>query len=237
MGKNLTQQRRGRGTLRFRAPSHTFLGEAKYTKIEPGNINGIVTDIRHCPAHSAPLIEVEFDNGQKILMIAPEEKRVGSTISIGENAEISAGNVLALKNIPDGTEIFNIESSPGDGGKFVRAGGNFARIAAKTESEVTIILPSKKQRKFSPECRATIGRIAGAGKLEKPLLKAGNAFYKMTSRNRFWPHVCGQSMNAVAHPHGGKRSSKKNYPLIVPRSAPPGAKVGKIAPRRTGKKR
>jgi len=237
MGKNLIQQRRGRGTLRFRAPNHRFVGEAGYTRIDLGNTKGTVRDIRHCAAHSAPLLDVAFENGERIFMISADEKKVGSDVNIGDNAPVESGNVLALKSIPDGTEIFNIESSPGDGGKFARSGGNFARVIAKREDFVTIMLPSKKERKFSPNCRATIGRVAAGGRLEKPLLKAGNAYYKMTARNRFWPNVCGQSMNAVAHPHGGKRSSKKNYSLCVPRSAPPGAKVGKISPRKTGKKR
>jgi len=236
MGKNLIQQRRGRGTLRFRAPNHRFIGEAGYAKLGE-EAKGVVTDIMHCPAHTAPLLEVELGNSQKIFMIAAQEKRVGDNVAMGSNSAVESGNVLPLSQIPEGTEIFNVESSPGDGGKFARAGGNFARVTAKSGKTVTIILPSKKQREFDPNCRATIGRVAGAGRLEKPILKAGNAYYKMTARNRFWPNVCGQSMNAVAHPHGGKRSSKKNYSLCVPRSAPPGAKVGKISPRKTGKKR
>jgi len=236
MGKNLRQQRRGRGTLRFKAPNHRYVGEAGYSKLG-SDARGIITDIKHCAAHSAPLLEVAFNNGEKVFMIAPNEKKVGDEINIGQNAAAESGNVLALKNIAEGTEIFNIESNPGDGGKFVRAGGNFARVVAKTETSITILLPSKKQRQFGPECRATIGRIAGAGRLEKPLLKAGTAHFKMKAKNIYWPHVCGQSMNAVAHPHGGKRSSKKNHPLVVPRSAPPGAKVGLIAPRRTGRRR
>jgi len=236
MGKNLIQQRRGRGTLRFRAPSHRFVGESTYSKFSDTELNGIIKDIKHCPAHSAPLVEVEFGNGEKIFMIAPQDKKVGDEIKIG-GTTAENGNVLALKNIPEGAEIFNIESSPGDGGKFVRAGGNFAKIVAKSEKIVTVLLPSKKQRQFNPECRATIGRAAGSGRLEKPLLRAGAAHFKMKAKNRYWPNVCGQSMNAVAHPHGGKRSSKKNFPLVVPRSAPPGAKVGLIAPRRTGRKR
>lgn len=237
MGKNLIQQRRGRGTLAFRAPDHNFTGKAKYTPLADEVLNGTITDIQHCPAHSAPLLYVEFENGQTIYMIAAEEKRVGDIVNIGSEVEVKNGNVLPLKYVPEGVEIFNIESKPGDGGKFVRAGGNFAKVLTRSKTSVTIILPSKKQKKFNPGCRATIGRVAGGGRLEKPLLKAGTAYYKMKATNRFWPKVCGQSMNAVAHPHGGKRSSKKNYSLIVPRSAPPGAKVGKISPRRTGKKR
>jgi len=90
---------------------------------------------------------------------------------------------------------------------------------------------------LSPKCRATIGVLAGGGRPEKPLLKAGVSFYKMRAKNKLWPKVCGQSMNAVDHPHGGSRSSMKNYPYAVSRNAPPGAKVGSISARRTGRKK
>ena len=236
MGKNLIQQRRGKGSLRFRTPKHTFYGRAEYPKIDE-ELKGVIKEVIHCPAHTAPLIKVDYSNGQSVFMVAPENAKVGSEIFSGKNANASNGNVLPLGNIIEGTSIFNVEAKPGDGGRFVRSGGNSARIVAKTESSVSVLLPSKKVREFSPKCRATIGKIAGAGRLEKPLLKAGTAYFKTKQKNKFWPNVCGQSMNAVAHPHGGKRSSKKNYSLIVPRSAPPGAKVGKISPRRTGRKR
>jgi len=236
MGKNLIQQRRGKGTLAFKSPSHNYVGSVRYISWTTECVKGKITDIKNCPAHSAPLLEVSFENGKKSLMIAAEEKRVGDEVQVGYGAEIKQGNVLTLKDVPEGSEIFNVESKPGDGGKFVRAGGNSAKVVSRTKTAVTVILPSKKQKKFNPECRATIGRIAGAGRLEKPLLKAGNAFHKMKARNRFWPIVRGKAMNAVAHPHGGKRTSKGKV-IISKRSAPPGAKVGKIAPRRTGKKR
>ena len=90
---------------------------------------------------------------------------------------------------------------------------------------------------FLPDCRAAIGIIAGAGRLEKPFLKAGTRFKKMRARNKLYPKVCGISMNAVDHPFGDKCSHIKGRPTLSPRSAPPGRKVGKIAPRRTGKKR
>ncbi|MEM4336724.1 MAG: 50S ribosomal protein L2 [Candidatus Woesearchaeota archaeon] len=236
MGKNLIQQRRGKGSLRFKAPKHRFVGRAEYPKLGL-ELKGIIKEIIHCPAHTSPLIRVKYSNGESVMMIAHENARVGDEVLIGENVSISNGNVLPLEKISEGTSIFNIEANPGDGGKFVRSGGNSAKIIAKSDSSVSVLLPSKKVKEFNPKCRATIGKIAGSGRLEKPLLKAGVAYFKAKARNRYWPNVCGQSMNAVAHPHGGKRSSKKNYSLIVPRSAPPGAKVGKISPRRTGRKR
>lgn len=234
MGKNLIQQRRGRGTSNFRAPSFNFKGEAKHYSREE---SGVVTDLIHCSGHTAPLMEVRYPDGQKNLTIAPEKVRIGDSLSVGQSNEIADGNVLALKNIPDGTLIHNIELKPGDGGKMVRAGGTFAKIIARSENSVKIKLPSSKEKDFQPECRASIGIVAGAGRLDKPFLKAGTMFRKMRARNHLYPIVSGISMNAVDHPFGGKCSHVKGRPTQSPRSAPPGRKVGKIAPRRTGRKK
>ena len=98
------------------------------------------------------------------------------------------------------------------------------------------MLPSKKEKQFHPDCRANIGRIAGSGRTEKPIVKAGNAYYKMKAKNKLYPIVSKNSMNAVDHPYGTSRTSKKGRPTIARKHAPPGAKVGKIKPRRTGKR-
>ena len=92
------------------------------------------------------------------------------------------GNTMQLKNIPEGAAIYNVESNPGDGGKFARTSGAFARIIAKMKDKVIVQLPSKKERSFLPECRATMGIVAGSGKTEKPFLKAGRrAVVRITS--------------------------------------------------------
>ena len=90
---------------------------------------------------------------------------------------------------------------------------------------------------FQKNCRANVGIIAGGGRTEKPFLKAGRKYFAMKSKNKLWPIVCGQSMNAVDHPHGGTTSSKKKYSYTVSRHAPPGAKVGAIAAKRSGRKK
>lgn len=234
MGKNLIQQRRGRGTLTFRSPSHRFKGEVK---LYPTNAEGVVTDLVHCAGHTAPLMEVKYDTGEKKLAFAPEGIKVGDEISVGTTKTISDGNVLTLRDIPEGTIVHNIELVPGDGGKLVRTSGTFARVLAKTEESIRIKLPSSKEKLLLPACRAAIGIVAGSGRLEKPFLKAGTRFKKMHARNKFYPRVCGISMNAVDHPFGGKCSHIKGRPTQSPRSAPPGRKVGKIAPRRTGRKK
>ena len=235
MGKNLVQQARGKGGPRYRAPSFRYKGEAKYAKQLQDTMVGVIKDIIQCPGHSGPLVEVEYENGQWALMQAPEDVRVGERVVMSSDAEIKNGNVIPLKSIPEGTAVFNIEASPGDGGKFVKASGGFGKIVTKTEDKIVVQLPSSKLRDFLPECRATIGIVAGSGKKEKPFLKAGKKFFAKRAKNKLYPIVSGISQNAVDHPFGGKGSHTKGRPTQSPRSAPPGRKVGKIAPSRTGR--
>lgn len=234
MGKNLISQRRGRGSLTYRVSSHRFQGEVKHPAL---NTVGTVTDILHCAGHSAPLLKVATHSGEIALAIAPEGVKVSDDIAFGAGNEIKEGNVLPLAEIPEGTAIHNIEIHVGDGGKMVRSSGVFARIIAKTEQGVHIKLPSKKEKIVNPACRAAIGIVAGSGRPEKPFMKAGTRFHRMAARNKLYPRVCGISMNAVDHPFGGKGSHTKGRPTQSPRNAPPGRKVGKIAPRRTGRRK
>lgn len=236
MGKNLIQQKRGKGSPRYRAPSFRYKGNSSFTSYEEGKvISANIKDIVHSSGHSAPLMELKYSNGEVGLLQAPEGIKVGDKIEMGKEVEIKTGNVLPLKYIPEGTLIYNIESNPGDGGKFVRASGAFAKIIAKMENGVVVELPSSKRRIFLPGCRAIIGIVSGSGRTEKPFLKAGNKFYAMEAKNKFWPNVSGTSMNSVSHPFGGSSSHAKGIPTQSSRNAPPGRKVGKIAPKRTGR--
>ncbi len=234
MGKNIIQQARGKGGPTYRAPGFRYLAKVKY---QQGVTGGEIKDFVKCPGHSAPLAEVRYDNGKIDYLIAAEGLKVGDSIKVGNGAEPVKGNVLCLKDIPVGTPVFNIESIPGDGGKFVRSSGGTARILSGKDDEVIVVLPSKKQKSFNPNCRASIGIIAGSGRKDKPFLKAGKRHYYMKARNKLYPKISGQAVNAVDHPYGTSRSSKKGFPTIAPKNAPPGRKVGKIRPRRTGKKR
>ncbi len=234
MGKNIISQARGRGGPRYTAPSFRYKAEVKYAR---GESEGRIEDFVKCPGHSAPLAKVRLDNGEESYMIAAAGLRVGNMIKMGTEAGVATGNVMPLSSIPVGTEVFNIESMPGDGGKFVRAGGAYAKVVAQRDGQVIVQLPSKKQKSFNPSCRASIGLIAGAGRKDKPFLKAGTRFHYMKARNKLWPRVKGQSMNAVDHPFGTSRSSKKGFPTIAPKNAPPGRNVGKMHPKRTGRKR
>ncbi|MBI4152939.1 50S ribosomal protein L2 [Candidatus Woesearchaeota archaeon] len=234
MGKNLIQQKRGKGSSRYIAHSHRWKGAVSHKSMSEAH--GRIVDFIDCAGHSAPLAKVLYNDGEECLVVAVEGLRVGDEVSSGTVSEMP-GSTMGLKHIPEGTMICNIERQPGDGGKFVRAGGTFAKIVAKTPEGVTVRLPSKKEKIFYPECRATIGIVAGGGRVEKPFLKAGTRHFAMKAKNKLWPQVSGVSMNAVDHPFGGTASHHKGRPTIAPRNAPPGRKVGKIRPRRTGRRK
>ncbi len=233
MGKRLISQRRGSGSTTYRSPGHRFVGKAALpTMMCQGD--GVVRDLIKCPAHSAPLAIVEYNSGELALMIAPEGVRVSDKVASGSSV-FESGHVVRLGDAPEGTSIFNIESVPGDGGKFVRSSGTFAKVVAHLPGKVVVLLPSKKKKDFHPNCRATVGVVAGSGRLDKPLVKAGNMYHRMRARNKLYPRTSGVAMNAVDHPFGGSDGSKPG-PTIAPRYAPAGANVGKLHPRRTGRK-
>ncbi len=234
MGKNLIQQARGKGGPSYRSPSFRFAGDAK---IPNKKITGTIIDIIHCQGHSAPIAKISYDDKTEGTMIAAENLRVGQIVMIGAGSALKTQNSIPLKEIPEGTEIFNIESQPGDGGKFVRAGGVAAKILTHTQEGVIIILPSKKQKTFHPECKATIGVVAGGGRLEKPILKAGTMHHKKRAKNKRYPMISGSAQSAVDHPFGNKRSSRKSKAKPAPHNASPGRNVGMIRPRRTGRKK
>jgi large subunit ribosomal protein L2 len=235
MGKDLIQQRRGRGSHVYKSRSFKFKGKVKYFSIlnMMNAQTGVIKNILNCPGHTAPLMEVATAN-EICLIVAPEGVKIGDKVNVG--APKKEGDIGALGEIPIGMSVFNIESKPGDGGKFVRASGGFAKIVARNGNVVQIRLPSKKLKDFNVKCRATLGRIAGSGRTEKPYIKAGAKHHKMRAKGKLYPRSSGVAMNAVDHPFGGSSSSTKGRPTIAPRNAPPGRKVGKIRPSRTGKR-
>ncbi len=237
MGKRIIQQARGKGGPTYRAPSFRYRTNAKLKSLKEGSVRGEIIDFVKCQGHSAPLAEIRYDDGVICLIPAPEGVKVGDEVKVGEGAKIEPGNVLPLRDVPEGTSIYNIESQPGDGGKFCRSSGTHARVVTKTEKEAIILLPSKKRKSFSLNCRAAIGTIAGSGRKEKPFLKAGKKYHLMRSKNKLYPRTSASAMNAVDHPFGNKRTARKAKQKPVSRFAPPGRKVGKISPRRTGRKK
>ncbi|MCB9358565.1 50S ribosomal protein L2 [Candidatus Woesearchaeota archaeon] len=233
MGKNLIQQARGKGSPTYRSPSFKFVGKPIHPK--DGDLAGKVSNLIHCAGHTAPLAHVVFEDNTDGLILASEGIAIGESILVSKNAEVKSGNVLPLDSIPEGTLVHNIELIPGDGGKFVRASGTFAKIVGKKNDEVSVMLPSKKIKIFNSKCRASVGIVAGGGRLDKPFLKAGRRMHKMRARNKLYPRSSAASMNAVDHPFGNKHSSRKSKARPISRNAPPGRKVGMVAARRTGR--
>ncbi len=240
MGKRLKTQKRGAGTPRYRAPHKRFKTDLKYRDYDDIEKTGVlaarVVNFVDDPARSALLMKVEYDNGERGHLLAPEGIAVGDELDIGVQGKLKLGSVLPLYRVPDGTYIFNIERTPGDGGKIVRAAGSYATVVSKEKGSVFVRLPSRKTVALSGECRAQLGIISGGGRLEKPLMKAGNAHYKHKARNKLWPVVRGVHMAAYSHPHGGKQHHA-GKPTTVSRGAPPGSKVGHLAARTTGRRK
>lgn len=231
MGKRIIQQARGKGSLTYQAKKTAFIYRISYPK-EKGEAE--IINLIHSAAHSAPLIKLKLNN-EIFYIPAFNNAFVGQKIKIG-GTEIQAGNILELKDIPVGTEIYNIERNPGEGGKMTRTAGSSSLVDKNLEKEVVILMPNKKQISLSKNCRATIGRIAGDGRLNKPFMTAGRKHFKMKARNKLWPRTSAVKMNAVDHPFGSGRG-KRIKPKIAQRNAPPGRKVGHLRPRRTGHKR
>jgi len=235
MGRRIQGQRRGRGGPTFRAPSHRYKAELSHKKPEGDVLSGEVVDVEHDPARSAPVARVEFEDGDQRLVLAAEGVGVGDSIEVGISAAVEAGNTLPLAEIPEGIPVSNVERQPGDGGVFARASGVNADLITHERDAAVVQLPSGEVKRLSPDCRATVGVVAGGGRTEKPFVKAGNKYHKMRARGTKWPRVRGVAMNAVDHPFGGGGRQHPGRPKSVSKNAPPGRKVGDIGSRRTGR--
>jgi large subunit ribosomal protein L2 len=137
--------------------------------------------------------------------------------------------------IPEGTPIYHIEANPMDGGRFVKAGGTSATIISRGK-EVTVQLPSGQFKNLSGQCRAVVGIVAGGGRPDLPIGKAGKKIHMNKSHAKIYPRVGGVSMNPVNHPHGGGNHPHIGKPSTVSRHAPPGRKVGRLSPKKKERK-
>merc|ERR1712063_170440 len=241
MGRVIRSQRKGNGGI-FKAITRTRKGAAKHRTLDysekQGYVKGVVREIVHDPGRGAPLARVAFRHLyqyklQKELFIAAEGMYTGQFVYCGNKAKLSIGNVLPVSGMPEGTIICNVEGKAGDRGAFARASGNYATIISHGDDNKTRVkLPSGVKKSIPSTCRAMVGIVAG-GRLDKPLLKAGNAYHKYKVKRNCWPKVRGVAMNPVEHPHGGGNHQHIGHASTVRRSAPPDQKVGLIAALRT----
>ena len=243
MGKKILVQRRGRGTSVFRAQTKQKIAPTKFLELtlaQKESPNFTLVDLMHERGRSAPLAKFEFEN-TRISMYLPavEGISIGEQFELGEKAELKPGNILPLRALPEATPVCSIEGIPGDGGKYCKASGSGAQIVAKTPKYISVQLKSGRVKNFHPDCRAIVGVIAGGGRTEKPLLRAGKHFAMKKARGKLgaYPRVSGVAMNHHVHPYGGSQHKAPKQPKTVSRNAPPGAKIGLIAARRTGRRK
>jgi len=161
----------------------------------------------------------------------------GQFIYAGSKASLTVGNVLPVKQMPEGTIISNVEAKMGDRGTLARASGTSAIVIGHSEDgkKTRVRLPSGVRKSIQSTCRGMVGVCAGGQRTDKPLLKANRAYYKAHAKKRNWPRVRGVAMNPVEHPHGGGNHQHVGHPTTTRRDAPRGQKVGLIAAKRTGR--
>jgi len=247
MGKIIRAQRKGKGSV-FRSHNKNRKGAPKLRSLDfaerNGFMKGVVKEIIHDPGRGAPLALVAFRNPYKYglrkeLFIAAEGMYTGQSVHCGQRAGLKIGNVLPVGRMPEGTVICNIEQKLGDRGVLARTSGNYATVIAHNPdaNRTRIKLPSGSKKTIGSRNRAMIGIVAGGGRVDKPMLKAGRAYHKFKAKRNCWPKVRGVAMNPVEHPHGGGNHQHVGKATTVRRDTSHGRKVGLIAARRTGRLR
>jgi len=213
MGRVIRAQRKGRGSI-FTAHTKHRKGAPKLRNVDyaerHGYIKGIVKELLHDPGRGAPLCVVHFRDPyryktRKELMVAVEGMHTGMFIYCGVKAALQIGNVLPIGRMPEGTIICNVEEKTGDRGRLARTSGNYATVVSHNPDtkKSRIKLPSGSKKVVPSSNRAMVGIIAGGGRTDKPIMKAGRAFHKYKAKRNGWPIVRGVCMNPVEHPHGG----------------------------------
>ncbi len=157
-----------------------------------------VLSIQYDPNRTCNIALIEYEDGQRNYILAPQRLEVGATIRSGDEAEPRVGHCMPLSKIPVGMEIHNIEMTPGRGGSMVRSAGAGARLVAREGTYAHLVLPSGEMRMVNAKCRATIGRL---GNVDHAGIRWGKAGRKRHMGRR--PHVRGSTMNPVDHPMGG----------------------------------
>lgn len=200
MGRIIRGQRKGAGGI-FKSHTAKRKGAARLRALDfserHGYIRGVVRDIIHDPGRGAPLAKVVFRDRVRYqknaeLFVAAEGMYTGQFVYCGRKANLTIGNVMPLSEMPEGTIVCNVEAKKGDRGKLARASGDYVTVIGHLEGNKTRIrLPSGSRKIVPSTCRAMVGIIAGGGRTDKPLLKAGAAYHKYRAKRNCWPKVRG----------------------------------------------
>ena len=189
---------KGRVTARRRGGGHKRLYRIIDFKRNHHNVNATVERIEYDPNRSAFIALLQYEDGTKSYILAPQRLSVGDVITSGEKADIKPGNAMPLANIPIGTIIHNVELKPGKGGQIARSAGTYVQLVGRDQSYSILRLNSGEQRMTRSECMATIGAVSNPDNKNIKLAKAGRSRW-LGKR----PSVRGVAMNPVDHPHGG----------------------------------
>ncbi len=182
-------------------------------------IKGTVKQIEYDPNRTADIAFVEYENGEKKYILAPQEIKEGDEIITDKKAEIKKGNRMQLKNIPVGTAVYNIALHPEGKGKIVRSAGSCAIVLAHEGKMTHLRMPSREVRKIVNACFASVGEVSRPEHRYRKIKKAGTA-RKMGRR----PVVRGSAMAAVDHPHGG---GEGKAPIGMPAPKTPWGKIAR----------
>ena len=188
----------GRITVRHQGGGNRQKYRIMDFKRKKDGIEATVLGIEYDPNRSANIALIEYKDGEKAYILAPQDLKDGDKVISGKAVDIKPGNCMEINSIPVGTLIHNIELNPGQGGKLVKAAGQSAQLMAKEGNYAHVSLPSGEMRLVLANCRATIGVIGNSEHANVKLGKAGR------KRHMGWrPEVRGSAMNPVDHPHGG----------------------------------
>ena len=199
--KNKTTGRNssGRITIRHRGGGcKRFLREVDFSRLEKKDLIGTIKSFHFDPNRSANLALIFYKNGEKSLILAPRNLKIGDEIVCAEKAKIKPGNRMQLENIPVGFKIYNLELRANCGGQIVRSAGASAVLMSLDGEMAQVKLPSGEVRLFHKNCFATVGEI---GNEDHSLVRIGKAGRNRRLGKR--PQVRGKVMNPCDHPHGG----------------------------------
>ncbi len=192
----------GRITSRHKGGGHKRrLRDIDFKRNKDG-VPATVAAIEYDPNRSANIALLNYADGEKRYILAPEKLEVGMRVESGPSAEIQVGNCLALQGMPTGTVVHNVELRPDQGGQLGRSAGTAIQLVAKDKNMATLRMPSGEVRMTHVECRATVGSVGNSEHQNIQLGKAGRARWKGKR-----PQTRGTAMNPVDHPHGGGEGS------------------------------
>ncbi|GAA96718.1 uncharacterized protein L969DRAFT_97070 [Mixia osmundae IAM 14324] len=240
MGRVIRNQRFGGPT--FKAHNHHRVAPAQLRALDfaerNGYVRGLVKEIVHDPGRGAPLARVVFRDPYRYktrteTFIATEGIATGQFVYCGKKAGLAVGNVLPISALPEGTIICNVEEKPGDRGSLARTSGNYATVIGHDAGKTRVRLPSGAKKSIISTSRATIGIVAGGGRIDKPMLKAGRMHHKMARKRNVWPKTRGVAMNPVESVHGGGNHQHIGKASTFSKDAVAGQKTGLRRARRT----